>query len=542
MDAARADQAPEGNGQIPFTFRIGVTGHREFTEPEAVRAAVRDAIRQLKEFLPISADQGLVLTVVSPLAEGADRLVAEEVLAEEGARLEVAMPMATDDYLRDFEDESSKQEFKSLLERASHVWQVPAGSYREHGYEQAGRYVVDRSDAVIAIWDGKPPRGHGGTGYIVQYARHRKVTLIVVGVDGDPSVRFDQKPPAVLPGVAREMARYNTRTVDDAKFHRQLSELQSKLLPGTPAGTATDALGASRDRVAEWLFPYFARAEVLARDRQKWFMRLSPLIFLLAAAAVVVVAAQSNFRWSEWIDVLEVIFLGAVVGIILANRRKHFRDRWISYRFLAERLRSTYFLTLAGVSGESGSPTRRMTTANSSQAWVERALLEIIGTRPEQPTGIAPPVVTLRGYLSQYWIEDQRQYLEKTSHRQHKLEEQLTHRTIALFVVTALVAIFHVISYALGYKTGDDLVVTFSISVPAIGAAVHGLNAQRQYGRHAERYRRVAEQLGLVHDAMEKAGSLDRVRRYAAKTERILLQENSDWFGVMRFLDMELIT
>jgi hypothetical protein len=52
----------------------------------------------------------------------------------------------------------------------------------------------------------------------------------------------------------------------------------------------------------------------------------------------------------------------------------------------------------------------------------------------------------------------------------------------------------------------------------------------------------VAEQLQLVNEAMESADSPERIRRYAAKTERILLHENSDWFGVMRFLDMELIT
>src|SRR5580698_2687346 len=119
MGGAQAGEAPKGDGRIPLTFRIGVTGHRELADPQAVRAAVREAIRLLKLFLPISAEQGLVLTVVSALAEGADRLVAEEVLAEEGARLEVALPMATDEYLNDFKQESSKQEFKGLMDRAS---------------------------------------------------------------------------------------------------------------------------------------------------------------------------------------------------------------------------------------------------------------------------------------------------------------------------------------------------------------------------------------------------------------------------------------
>ena len=41
---------------------------------------------------------------------------------------------------------------------------------------------------------------------------------------------------------------------------------------------------------------------------------------------------------------------------------------------------------------------------------------------------------------------------------------------------------------------------------------------------------------------MEEAGSPDRIAECAATTERIMLQENSDWFGVMRLHDMELIT
>jgi hypothetical protein len=41
---------------------------------------------------------------------------------------------------------------------------------------------------------------------------------------------------------------------------------------------------------------------------------------------------------------------------------------------------------------------------------------------------------------------------------------------------------------------------------------------------------------------MDSAKSAERVRRLAADTERVMREENSDWFGVMRFHDMELIT
>jgi hypothetical protein len=47
--------------------------------------------------------------------------------------------------------------------------------------------------------------------------------------------------------------------------------------------------------------------------------------------------------------------------------------------------------------------------------------------------------------------------------------------------------------------------------------------------------------MGLAQQS-EKPGGIEQVRDVAAATEQIMREENSDWFGVMRFHDMELIT
>jgi hypothetical protein len=39
---------------------------------------------------------------------------------------------------------------------------------------------VDRSDVLLAVWDGRPARGFGGTGDVVAYARRRGVPVEVV--------------------------------------------------------------------------------------------------------------------------------------------------------------------------------------------------------------------------------------------------------------------------------------------------------------------------------------------------------------------------
>jgi hypothetical protein len=48
--------------------------------------------------------------------------------------------------------------------------------------------------------------------------------------------------------------------------------------------------------------------------------------------------------------------------------------------------------------------------------------------------------------------------------------------------------------------------------------------------------------LAEVQAEMTDATTIEQVRDVAAATEQIMREENSDWFGVMRFHDMELIT
>jgi len=54
---------------------------------------------------------------------------------------------------------------------------LPPTSTRTEAYEQVGRYVVDHSDVVIAVWDGQQAQGRGGTADVVAYTRARRVPL-----------------------------------------------------------------------------------------------------------------------------------------------------------------------------------------------------------------------------------------------------------------------------------------------------------------------------------------------------------------------------
>jgi hypothetical protein len=78
--------------------------------------------------------------------------------------------------------------------------------------------------------------------------------------------------------------------------------------------------------------------------------------------------------------------------------------------------------------------------------------------------------------------------------------------------------------------------------VPAIGAAVHGIRTQSEFRRHCQRYQRMAGLLRQLDADMSRAVSITVIHKIAADAEHLMRAENSDWFGVMRFHDVELIT
>lgn len=162
-------------------------------DPVALRSTVRKAIdAEIPNLAPENSQQ-IQFRILSPLAEGADRAVAQAVLEYPGAQLDAVLPLAVEDYLEDFATEHSKQEFRDLLALSSHPVCLRTQrladettdknsllALRLRAYERVGHYVVDQCDLLIAVWDGQPAHGRGGTAEIVQYAldRHRPVLRV----------------------------------------------------------------------------------------------------------------------------------------------------------------------------------------------------------------------------------------------------------------------------------------------------------------------------------------------------------------------------
>lgn len=152
--------------------RIGITGHRLLLEEEKIARGIYEAVIKIEQEFP-----GEPLLVTSALAEGADRLAAWRIMARNQASLVVVLPLAAEDYRQDFSSPDSQQEFDHMLSLAQEVIQMPPESSREAAYSAAGRYIVEHSDVLIAVWDGAPAQGVGGTAEVVSLARRRGIPI-----------------------------------------------------------------------------------------------------------------------------------------------------------------------------------------------------------------------------------------------------------------------------------------------------------------------------------------------------------------------------
>ena len=135
---------------LPYRVRIGVTGHRTLDNPAEVWAMVGKALaNEIDDLFPeksravvqrIRRDgtTPICFKILSPLADGADRLVAKAVLSEPLARLDAVLPLAIEDYLETFESDASRAEFLELLKLSRRPILLRTRRLHEERHDKAG--------------------------------------------------------------------------------------------------------------------------------------------------------------------------------------------------------------------------------------------------------------------------------------------------------------------------------------------------------------------------------------------------------------------
>lgn len=393
----------------PLAWRIGVTGHRALSESDqlALRSAVAEVlalIRQTIEALArdaeVSAAYDLAspaprLRILSPLADGADRLVTEEALRL-GYALEVVLPLPQETYERTFRDDTAEA-FRALLAHARPDGEAARiltldGAPELHGgqnYRAVGRFIVRNCDLLVAIWDGGPAAGRGGTGDVVQSAlaaglpvwwidpAHPAAARLLAPRAGPaaspqdvlamtirqavlPAPAAHEPPHGMLGIVAQRIGRAMRLTGTPLEnylregppgrpiFRRAYDIFMSRVV--LPAPEEERAIPPPEGPVETWWEAHHATAAALSKVYRDRYRSSYVLVFLFAAIALLAAALAFAVPHALHVPlaVVELLALSAIAFIVAANHLHRWQDRWISCRLLAELCRKQRILAPLG--------------------------------------------------------------------------------------------------------------------------------------------------------------------------------------------------
>lgn len=185
-----------------LAFRVGVVGHRPNRLHDANLPRLEQVIREIlqavqEEVRSFAGEQAVlfshlppVLRAISPLAEGTDRLFAEQAL-DLGWELCCVMPFHQEEFEKDFQpgtalETDSLDRFRCLLQRAANANRLTSfqldGNRANAGaaYGLGGRVVLNQSDLLVVVWDGVRQGKRGGTEETLDEARRHGVPVIWV--------------------------------------------------------------------------------------------------------------------------------------------------------------------------------------------------------------------------------------------------------------------------------------------------------------------------------------------------------------------------
>lgn len=141
------------------SLRVGLSGHQDLGS-NAHRNEILEKLGLVIESLNLT--EGFTC-----LAAGADQSFAAKLRQ---LKIPYTVIIPCRDYETTFQDKETRTKFFSLLKSAESVKTLEFDAPCEEAFYAAGMNVVESTDVLIAIWDGKPAKGLGGTGDMVEFA------------------------------------------------------------------------------------------------------------------------------------------------------------------------------------------------------------------------------------------------------------------------------------------------------------------------------------------------------------------------------------
>ena len=488
------------SSEIPLFHVVGFSGHRQIADPQRLGMAIRSALESLRgqshgEWLGLSS-----------VAEGGDQVFVEQARSL-GMSWHAILPLPRDEFSKDFSPEAWTV-VEGLIDGAEHVRVITENGTREDAYLDCGMATVEGCDVLLAVWDGEPARGKGGTGDVVAYARSLGRPLFLIN-------------PSTL-----EVTQENLHNLELGDSG--LENLNH--LPATHASHAENPFKAPAS-----IFAFQQKCDDAASRSAPQFRRLIVLTLMLHVTATIIAAAADAYEAHAsvipWVKL--ACLCGALAVALLLRHHHHSHNNWVRCRLAAEFCRSllaTWGLPRAAPLFEDlDLPEVR---------GLSRAL-HILHSRSANAQPVA--MDSFKGIYLEKRIDDQLAYYRRQEARALPLFNRLKFG----FWIATILAIVCTLAFALCASASIDVpewvqstaFYFLPLALPIVAAAFISLISINDLQRRVARYREMQVVLDESRKRVAFSQTWNSLERVVLKTERALLQEVMEWHSITSFAE-----
>lgn len=559
----------------PLSLVIAVTGHRNLVPAEVptIRNLVRDFLQGLQKDYPYNR-----VTVMSPLAEGADILVAEVAL-ELDMRLVVPLPKPKAEYALDFKTDAAKQKFEYLCNKADDVFELvyklppaPQGFDEKdwrvsYPYANLGIFLCSHCHVLLAIWDGKESNHLGGTGQVVRFHQDDVMPGVTPPTTASQQMLVDDESDLVYHihcsrNSSNHVPHPELQPLDWSWYSNDPVNPRSKELPaqhklifhrssefGADAVRYADQIAQSKyslyspDQAAllpegvEDINTLYGIADWLAIHYQKRILLTLKITHIMAFLMGFAFILYSDFNA---VQILLFAFLGFFSIAALAqyfSKKGSWHRKYLDYRTLAEGLRVQFYWAVAGVTSTHKwkfAHDSYLQSQNPEFGWI-RNVMRVAGTRCD-----ARPNTAVEGlhFAMEEWVggpeKGQLGYFRRKAHdriRRSQLTERIGNLSLVVSVLTVFV--FLIAGNRISDQAADILRVVMGSTLLLYGVreAYTYATATKELIKQYEFMLRIFDN---AHRRLLAAQNHEEKRMVLSALGQSALDEHSDWILMHR--------
>jgi len=524
---------------------IGITGHRDIPQEDAdkLKEKIKGIFEELKEEYPNTP-----LLLLTPLAEGADRIAAKAAI-EEGIDYVVVLPFPEEEYVKDFPE--SKDEYYDLRDKEKHrnlkgifsleyIMNDNAKHYgpeRDKLYENVGAYIVRHSQILIGLWDRKEGK-KGGTSEIIklklkglpdEYHPHRDkldkpdtgpVYIINTRRKGSNSADSTSDLELEIKYPEDENRDYfNDIFKRFDEFNEESEKLGKTEIEESRKKLANDA--SDKEKFVSYIY---AEADTLAIKYKRKWRYYNTILIVVGVMTTLIFVSYFLMNSNYLLLFYGILFTLFAILFKFLNIFHKYHQKYVDYRVLAEGLRILFFMRLAGLHEDPEDYYLKKHRINFRWG---REIIRSANIFDPQPK---PDFQTIR----KYWIKPENDYYKKNADENNRKSITYKKLSLAFFISSILVILITITLKFL--NIGDHFIILIALIIifPVVSGAFETYISRNAFTYNSKQYTIMKDIFERAEDKLRELGisNEENIKEKQSVVRELMkeaIRENADW-------------